>query len=579
MMPAMPPTPPALYFPADPAVIDARKEFGAKGDGKTDDTEALQNALNASCGMDGKPTRVLFLRKGIYRLTKSLIVKNAVGPWLYGEDRDGVVLKLDDGVKDVTAVLRTHPNEKGPTSADWFMRNVYNLTVDAGKNPETDGIRWYATNSGILKNVRVIGNGKVGINAGFLDQSGPNLIQDATISGFETGILSQWIWGETLSRIRISDCRKTGVYVSANAVAIEDLTVTNTPQAMMVDLPNDWGHWSGVAALVGGKLCSPIGNRGVIYARDYTVNGKPQVELLAPARKSLGQSAPANPLPIRPEPRVPWDTNPKKWLCVNDFGAKAGDNQDDTEAFEKAFAEAHRRGASTVYLRGIGGGDPNWYNLKKAIVIPRPVRRVIGLGFGRILGEDGGGFVIDDSSSAAVQFLNIDSFGGPPITLTSRAQKNALLVESCGVKVIGDGAGPIFLTNCPASVDLRVPGQSLWARQLNPEGQSDDGLVKSNGGNLWALGVKCEGKGIRFATKNGARTEIYGAFMYTAHDTESDKRPMFLVEGASLSVFGLREISFTNICFPVKIKTPEKTITSQDEGGWIGWSRYDISAR
>ena len=29
------------------------------------------------------------------------------------------------------------------------------------------------------------GRGKVGINAGFLEQSGPNLIQDATVDGFE----------------------------------------------------------------------------------------------------------------------------------------------------------------------------------------------------------------------------------------------------------------------------------------------------------------------------------------------------------------------------------------------------------
>lgn len=41
--------------------------------------------------------------------------------------------------------------------------------------------------------VSFIGHGKIGINAEFLDQTGPNLIQDAVVEGFETGIQAQWI--------------------------------------------------------------------------------------------------------------------------------------------------------------------------------------------------------------------------------------------------------------------------------------------------------------------------------------------------------------------------------------------------
>lgn len=132
----------------------------------------------------------------------------------------GYRIRLADSITDTncTAVLRTHPHEKGTTSADWFMRNFRNLTIDAGNNPGIDGIRWYGNNTSQLKNIRVIGRGKIGINSGFLDQSGPNLIQDVVIEGFETGILSQWNWGETLSRVTIRNCRSNGVVVSANAV-------------------------------------------------------------------------------------------------------------------------------------------------------------------------------------------------------------------------------------------------------------------------------------------------------------------------------------------------------------------------
>jgi len=159
-----------------------------------------------------------------------------------------------DGAADCNSVLRTHPRESGKTSADWFMRNIRNLTIDAGDNPNTDGIRWYATNTGILRNVRVVGRGKIGINAGFLGQSGPNLIQDCVVEGFETGILSQWIWGETISRVTIRNCCKVGLVVDANAVGVEDLVVENTPLAVRCEFPNDWTWWGGVIALVGGRF-------------------------------------------------------------------------------------------------------------------------------------------------------------------------------------------------------------------------------------------------------------------------------------------------------------------------------------
>jgi polygalacturonase len=180
----------SIFFPKHDSVLDVRRDFGAKGNGVADDTEAMQRGIETSCRGNGKQSKVLFIPNGTYRVTRTLVVKSAVGPWVYGESRDGVIIRLADGITDTncTAVLRTHPHEKGKTSADWFMRNFRNLTLDVGNNPGVDGIRWYGNNTGILKNIRVTGRGKIGINAGFLDQSGSNLVQDAVIEGFETGI-------------------------------------------------------------------------------------------------------------------------------------------------------------------------------------------------------------------------------------------------------------------------------------------------------------------------------------------------------------------------------------------------------
>lgn len=591
-----------IAFPSDPAVLDARRDLGAVGDGVADDTEALQRGLDASCGLDGAPTKVLYLPNGTYRVTGTLVVKAGVGPWLYGETRDGVVIRLDDGLTGVNSVLRTHPRESGPTSADWFERNIRNLTIDVGRNPETDGIRYCSTNTGIIQNVRVVGHGKIGINSGFIDQSGPNLTQDVEVEGFETGVLSRWAWGQTISRVTIRNCSRVGLEVTANALGVEDLVVESTPLAILNTVPNDWPHWGGVIALAGGRFTGgdPTGpairNESILYARDVVTEGYARVlESTAPGGnvdgpdiaeysshgvKSLFDSSPsALNLPVKREPDFPWESDPAQWVCVNDFGAVPGDNQDDTAAFQAAFDRAAAEGKTTVSIRGIGGYDPNWYDLRGEICVRGSVRHVLGLGFGRILDTGGGRLVVDDESAPLVKFQNLDAMGGPPIAVENRSRAGTMVVESSSVRIVGTGTGDIFATDCPSLVDLRSPKQRMWARQLNPEGTDDIGIVRNAGADLWALGVKCEGKGVRFRTSDGGRTEIMGGFFYDPGDmTADDRRPMFDIDNASVSIMGIREIAFGGTMFGVKVRERRgeetRTLGNDREGGWIGWSLY-----
>lgn len=137
-------------FPQDPSVLDLRRDFGAKGDGMADDTAALQAAIEASSnrGQDGG-TKILYLPDGTYRVTSNLVVTARVGPWVYGESRDGVIIRLADGVPtNVTAVLRTHPSDTQASSADFFMRNFRHLTIDVGRNAHAGAVRFLTDTGG-----------------------------------------------------------------------------------------------------------------------------------------------------------------------------------------------------------------------------------------------------------------------------------------------------------------------------------------------------------------------------------------------------------------------------------------------
>lgn len=63
-----------IVFPDDECVINVNRDFGAKGDGTTDDTDALQAALDAGSGSEVKQHKIVLLPNGTYRVRNTLVV-------------------------------------------------------------------------------------------------------------------------------------------------------------------------------------------------------------------------------------------------------------------------------------------------------------------------------------------------------------------------------------------------------------------------------------------------------------------------------------------------------------------------
>jgi hypothetical protein len=559
-------------FPPNMQVVDVREKFGAVGDGKADDTAALQKAFS-------QRNAFVYLRNGTYLVRERIMYTDgpSVLPGIQGESRDGVIIKLapdakgfDDPKNPVAMVQMVRGEAKDRLSADYFKTKMRNLTLDTGDHKGATGLIFYANNNGTLRNVRIVGKGEYGLDLS-RQLNGPLFCSQIEIEGFRVGIRagSGPFNSQTLEHIRLRGQREFGIQNDGEAITVRNLRSENTVPALICGA----GQTTIIdGRLIGGGASQPaVVSLGRLYLRNIAIegygtavaerefekgkefiDGKLTGELKTSdvpggvlaewsATKPVGRPgdpAPAKPLslPIENAPYVPLETDFSKWVLVDDYGAIAGDKNEDTEGVLKAIAAAQEKGATVLAFKA---GN---YILKGEIPIGGSIARVQGANtFLRALDESNPvRFSLAKDGAPVVMFDMIDRALGPKLKIHfENPSSRTLVLRNLRCEVIASGDGKVFCEDAGSVVDITNPKARVWMRQLNSEGVAHPAHSNNKGGSLWILGLKTEGTACIISTTAGGSTEVLGAWIYVISRDVNPTVPIFTQTDSSATYAGI----------------------------------------
>lgn len=552
-------------LPADSGALDVRA-FGAKGDGKTDDTAALLAAIAASGADTGRAfwqDRTVYLPDGVYLVSATLEKRYAGGGYgsgllLMGQSQSGTVIRLMDGAPGFAdpgrprAVVYTASKhlDGTPTGGgkdypglgegnDAYLNSIEDLTIDVGAmNPGAVGIDYLANNIGAIRDVTLrapAGSGVTGLSM-LRKWPGPALIQRLSIDGFAVGIdVAHTQYGLTFEHIRLSGQGVAGLRNTRNALAVRGLHVTGGAPPVVNRAPG------GLVAIDGGTLGGAVDNAGTLVLRGVAVGGEERYGVLTGADGWQDQARPD--WAMTPQDTPVHRSRPDRWANAAKFGAVGDGATDATAGLRRAFAS----GAATIYL------PTGTYLISDAVEVPASVRRIVGMNStirpmtprARSFARTSGMLrVLTGGRPLEIGRLAFDNTnGGLQVAIEAAGPRDVVVrdVVSAGVTLLDRKAagGAVFIEDvCCGRIALAGPAP-VFARQLDTEGAGV--RILNDGAPLWILGLKTEGAGVVVDNRGGARTEVFGGLMYVVRETDGTV-PAFRNEASWLSATFVEEV-------------------------------------
>ncbi|MFV3129072.1 glycosyl hydrolase family 28-related protein [Niveispirillum sp. KHB5.9] len=560
----------AETYPADSSALNVRN-FGARGDGRTDDTAAFLAALAASGADTGTlfwQDKMVFVPDGTYRISAPLVKRYANGNFgsgfvLIGQSETGTVLKLADNapgygdpqrpqavIFTTSKLLRGGAADGGKDylgrgeGNDAYMNFVENMTIDVGRgNPGAVAIDYLGNNTGAIRHVTLkagAGSGAVGLSM-TRKWPGPTMVRNLTIDGFATGIATaQTEYGLTFEHIKLRNQTQAAISNSQNALTIRNLVVEGTAPAIINSGDKGFLAIEGGTAPVPG-LTALIRNDGFVSVRGLSLAGNIHNGILQGRSGWQLATAPIWRTPFEDAPATP-EAPANQWVSVARFGATGDPAQDATPALRAAFAS----GASVVYL------PKGTYSLSDVVDVPAGLVRIVGMNSTiRILNRKPTFLRSTGMFRAAT--------AGQPLFVERLAFDNTNLGEQVAIELSGTrdivmrdivtagttmldrkvGGGKAFLENMCCGL-LRITGaQPVFARQFNSEGTTT--RIINRGSPLSILGLKTEGVCTVLDNREGARSDIFGGLVYVVRDGAPATVPTFINSSSWLSASFIEE--------------------------------------
>ncbi|MDR2497106.1 MAG: glycoside hydrolase family 55 protein [Tannerellaceae bacterium] len=430
--------------PVDPeAFYFTPENYGIKADGKTDVSEALQQAINSL--KTEKAFGILFIPEGKYLISRTIHVPGAIRLIGYGKQRPEIILgKSTPGYQSeqnymiwFTGGLPQPGREPQDAGAGTFYSALSNINLRIEKgNPQAVAIRSHFAQHGFISHCNLyIGEGKAGIyDVG-------NELEDVRFYGGDYGISSGRTspgWPMMMVDVRFEGQRRAAVLSRETGFAIVNMRVRNVPvgfemQEGTVDrlhLENSWFENISTAAVVVSTENSSFSQLNILnlYCRnvptlvDYRQSGRKEQlkdamyhvkdysaglsmsDLATPSRQAVTSDI----IPLKSFSPTAADDLPQlpameSWVNIRELGAKGDGTTDDTQVFKDAISQ-HKN----IYV------PQGWYRITETLKM-REGTALIGLHpFGTQL-------ILLESEPA------FSGFGGPKPMVESSAGGNDVL--------------------------------------------------------------------------------------------------------------------------------------------------------
>ena len=548
-----------MTFPLGSNVVDVTKDpYKAKGDGKTDDTEAIQKALNDHPDGD----YIIYLPHGIYKITNTLTWPATEKPEqsfsrtiLQGQSIGGTIIALANECQGFTNPDFPAPvifTGEGPNPR--HRNSIRDITIRTGKgNAGAVGIRFNAAQQGTIKNVKVYSGdslGIYGVDLGHTENIGPLLLENVEVQGFGTGV---YIAGKTnsvtLEHVTLGGQKKYGLENDGQVVSTRAIRYKG-------DVPAIYSHGEGAVMVVvdatleynrvnQSKPATAIENEGQLFVR--TVMTSKFQEKVKSTPKAASESYVGNEivefstqlpfqlchspkqsmrLPVAETPNLN-DQKSDSWITIaGDYGGKMNTGSDDAKAIQDAIDD----GAETIYFPPGG----RW-TINRDIYIRNRVRRILGTE-GRIDGK--GKFIIEDGAFNEVTIERFSEFGNGII----HKSKRVILLKNMMFKSFETnelGVGDIYMEDVSVG-SIQINQQHLWGRQVSMFSDTKGAKIQNNGGDIWILGLTTKDGNTILQNSNGASAELLGVQVIASDKAKTT--PMFINDNSSLSIEGLKEV-------------------------------------